>query len=220
MDQMSEKDCMSECEISELCIGFAYNGDLIDGYYGRCYNYGFGLEKDGSLYDDDYDGLVSEWTNYPQPNYTIMGSSVLEKINCYRKRTNECLVDTWSFIDTLDNGEPTLCGPCTVLADEMDHFKTCDAYCAAQEGGLKCIGAWEEVDEECGIISTHDCFTDFGDEVDTSDALCKCVGHNPVDCQGDWSECTSDCELASERTFTVTQEKIGEGSCPPAAPNT
>eukprot|EP00494_Astrolonche_serrata_P022038 UN22293 len=51
-------------------------------------------------------------------------------------------------------------------------YRTCEAYCQAQEDGLECVGAWEEDSETCVKLSQHECDFDFG--VFTSDALCEC----------------------------------------------
>ena len=38
-----------------------------------------------------------------------------------------------------------------------------------------------------------------------------------MDCEGTYSVCTTACELASDRTFTETQAKIGNGKDYPVA---
>eukprot|EP00494_Astrolonche_serrata_P006303 UN06320 len=61
----------------------------------------------------------------------------------------ECNTDTWSDIDDLG-----VCGDCLVLAHDMDDtYRTCDAYCQAQDG-LECVNAWEEA-EGCTKAEEH-----------------------------------------------------------------
>lgn len=82
------------------------------------------------------------------------------------------LCDVTAFVDKKTTCEKQI-GPCTVLANKMDSkYGTCKAYCSAQE--LSCIRAWEESNDRCNIISTHDCDHNFGSY--TSDALCQCTG--------------------------------------------
>eukprot|EP00494_Astrolonche_serrata_P028927 UN29194 len=87
-------------------------------------------------------------------------------------RQGFCRMDQW-------NDVKVLCDGCTSLANNMYAHKTCDNYCAAQEGGMRCVGAWEENSDDCNKIEEHTCDFDFAD-MGTSDALCKCVYKPPV----------------------------------------
>lgn len=73
--------------------------------------------------------------------------------------------------DRLENVERS-CSPdgCRVLADGMRGL-SCQDYCG--RGGYTCRGAWEEVDETCGIRHERQCGQVY---TDTSDMLCEC-GH-------------------------------------------
>lgn len=57
---------------------------------------------------------------------------------------------------------------CKVLASNM-RGKTCDEYCTSN--GRTCVGAWEEVNEDCNIKATITCEQTWGT---TSDLLCEC----------------------------------------------
>jgi hypothetical protein len=53
-----------------------------------------------------------------------------------------CDTALWVDVDNLH------CGGCTVLALLGNHG-SCRKYCAAQQGGLDCVGSWEDADESC-----------------------------------------------------------------------
>jgi len=63
------------------------------------------------------------------------------------------------------------CGGCRVLTDSSSLHPTCNHFCSAQ--GRSCISAAEEVSNDCEILQTYDCNTDFR-ALGTSDALCEC----------------------------------------------
>ena len=58
--------------------------------------------------------------------------------------TTSTACDPYSFSD-LDHD--LVCGPCLVLADNMQSFTNCSAYCEAQ--GLGCVNGWEDYDDDC-----------------------------------------------------------------------
>ena len=100
--------------------------------------------------------------------------------------TTSTACDPYSFSD-LDHD--LVCGPCLVLADNMQSFTNCSAYCEAQ--GLGCVNGWEEYADDCmpyyevGCDTTvawpttsyyyeanpHSYGRGYGG---TSDALCEC----------------------------------------------
>jgi len=76
---------------------------------------------------------------------------------------------------------------CKVLADHM-HERTCHQYCGEQN--LKCVGAWEEHNDGCGVKATLTCDESYPL---TSDLLCECAPGEPPAKQGDpgdlvWSD--------------------------------
>ena len=94
--------------------------------------------------------------------------------------------DPYSFSD-LDHD--LVCGPCLVLADNMQSFMNCSAYCEAQ--GLGCVNGWEEYLDDCAPYYEVGCDTTVGWPTTsyyyeahpngigrwyggTSDALCEC----------------------------------------------
>ena len=77
-----------------------------------------------------------------------------------------CDESTWP-----DKDHDTVCDDCKVLVDNLDDkYGTCKAYC--ETVGRKCVGAWEESQDSCTILSTEDCSHNFG--AYTSDAICEC----------------------------------------------
>eukprot|EP00933_Yihiella_yeosuensis_P042278 TRINITY_DN3682_c0_g2_i1.p1 TRINITY_DN3682_c0_g2~~TRINITY_DN3682_c0_g2_i1.p1 ORF type:complete len:442 (+),score=57.51 TRINITY_DN3682_c0_g2_i1:160-1485(+) len=61
---------------------------------------------------------------------------------------------------------------CKVLADGM-RGRSCNQYCSeSTEADLVCVGAWEEVEEDCNVKMTLSCSDSW---VDTSDLLCECA---------------------------------------------
>ena len=89
-----------------------------------------------------------------------------------------------------------------MLADGMGAlYPTCDAYCAAQTHDtwlglvtLRCVGAWEEVADDCAIAYEIECGTvvDF-----SSDALCECADFTNAIPEEEWGE-TAESEEAME----------------------
>jgi hypothetical protein len=71
------------------------------------------------------------------------------------------------------------CSPdgCRVLATNM-RGRSCSSYCAL--AGYTCIGAWEEVNEDCNVKQTLTC---EDSSVPTSDLICQCAppGSSPKD---------------------------------------
>lgn len=63
------------------------------------------------------------------------------------------------------------CSPdgCTVLASNM-RGQSCSQYCGKK--GFACVGAWEEVNEDCNVKQTLTC---EDSSVPTSDLLCQCA---------------------------------------------
>ena len=74
-----------------------------------------------------------------------------------------------------------MCGECKVLVDNMasTYGGLCDNYCQAL--GLSCIGAWEEDQDTCQILSEQQCSVSMGT---TSDAICECSPENPGESGG------------------------------------
>jgi len=72
--------------------------------------------------------------------------------------------------DNLTHIKGTACGygGCQVLV-EITGYGTCRKYCA--DHLRSCEGAWEETNDNCEILSKHDCDFEFNG---TSDAICRC----------------------------------------------
>jgi hypothetical protein len=60
---------------------------------------------------------------------------------------------------------------CRVLADGYD---TCTDYCAAQQGGLDCVGSWKEESENGDSCVAKDSNRDCPFNWDSSDDICQC----------------------------------------------
>jgi len=54
-----------------------------------------------------------------------------------------------------------------------DEYRTCDAYCADQEDGLLCVGAFEEMRDQCKYAQSYECNQDVFKL--TFDMLCQCT---------------------------------------------
>jgi len=80
------------------------------------------------------------------------------------------------------------CGGCTVLTQSTSTHRTCSAFCAAQ--GRTCVSAFEEVNNNCDVLATYTCDTDFVD-LGTSDALCECSSQPATAPPEDDFECTA-----------------------------
>jgi hypothetical protein len=71
-----------------------------------------------------------------------------------------------------------VCGECKVLVDNFQdtYGGHCTNYCAAL--GMRCVGAWEEVNDTCEEASAESCDHHMhganGDAIITSDAICEC----------------------------------------------
>ena len=61
---------------------------------------------------------------------------------------------------------------CKALVYLKDNYSTCTNFCAAQNGGLTCVGAWEEYSNTCRVKKPLTC-----DDVvrNTSDTICECA---------------------------------------------
>merc|ERR1712151_931609 len=62
------------------------------------------------------------------------------------------------------------CNGCKALVNHQSYGATCDGYCKSQN--LQCLGAWEEVNNDCEAKSWFDCSEPIRD---TSDAICQCI---------------------------------------------
>lgn len=72
-------------------------------------------------------------------------------------------------IDWPDLDHGLVCGECRVLVDRFDSvYFTCDGYCQAV--GRQCVGAWEEVSDDCLVKHGMTC----NQSLATSDAICEC----------------------------------------------
>jgi len=103
--------------------------------------------------------------------------------HCYLMQSCNTISDlaTWRFYEKsfCDNKDCTsgfsnvklMCGGCRVLTESTSLHPTCNDFCSAQ--GRSCISAAEEVSNDCEILQTYDCSTDFS-ALGTSDALCEC----------------------------------------------
>jgi len=65
-----------------------------------------------------------------------------------------CNIASWTnkkHGDASTDAAYSTCGKCTVLISKTtpSTYSTCDAYCAAQQGGLVCAGAWDEILDSC-----------------------------------------------------------------------
>jgi len=80
------------------------------------------------------------------------------------------------------------CGGCIVLTQSTSTHRTCSAFCAAQ--GRTCVSAFEEVNNNCDVLATYTCDTDFVD-LGTSDALCECSLQPAIAPPEDDFECTA-----------------------------
>ena len=79
--------------------------------------------------------------------------------------------------DSIDQGR--ICGECKVLVDnfESTYGGHCTNYCQAL--GMRCVGAWEEVNDTCEEASAESCDHHMhgsdGGAIVTSDAICQCA---------------------------------------------
>ena len=78
-----------------------------------------------------------------------------------------CRVDLWTDIA---GGEVCL-GECTVVAELTSHG-SCNSYCAAQQGGLDCVGSWTDTGNTCTPASGNN---GCDDAPNSSDDICKCA---------------------------------------------
>eukprot|EP00457_Paulinella_chromatophora_P009403 gb/GEZN01009470.1/.p1 GENE.gb/GEZN01009470.1/~~gb/GEZN01009470.1/.p1 ORF type:complete len:373 (-),score=58.77 gb/GEZN01009470.1/:207-1286(-) len=92
----------------------------------------------------------------------------------------ECDSSTWS-----DDAVP--CADdlhCTAYVVGAESHRSCNNYCAAQEHGLTCVAAYEEVDNTC-TTEGEDLGCDFDFYASgTSDMICQCTSeiHEPDNC--------------------------------------
>jgi hypothetical protein len=90
-----------------------------------------------------------------------------------------CKIASWAdkkHGDTTADAAYSTCDTCTVLISTST-YKTCTSYCAAQQGGLVCAGAWDEVLDSCQKKILNDgtspltCASTYSR---SSDFMCKC----------------------------------------------
>ena len=74
-----------------------------------------------------------------------------------------CDATNWKDLD-----KGVVCGPCKGLVRNMMH-RSCNNFCNTI--GRRCVGAWEERNEDCQLKSTESCDHIFSY---TSDAICEC----------------------------------------------
>ena len=105
----------------------------------------------------------------PEGKFTLIHSTLL-----YVKFTlDRCDESNWPEVK--EHGK--VCGDCKVMAKGFNsknyRHSTCEEYCA--NVGLSCIGAWEDKDNSCTVLKTHDCHFNFRKVYGTSDAICQCA---------------------------------------------
>ena len=54
-----------------------------------------------------------------------------------------CDTSLWTSVDN-----DVTCGGCKALV-EIEAYGTCNAYCAAQQNGLECVGSYTDIDDTC-----------------------------------------------------------------------
>ena len=81
-------------------------------------------------------------------------------------RVGSCDETNWP-----DKDHDLVCDECKVLVDNMagTYSGKCDEYCAVL--GKQCVGAWEEKEDTCSVLTPGACSVSFGS---TSDAICEC----------------------------------------------
>eukprot|EP00457_Paulinella_chromatophora_P006481 gb/GEZN01006499.1/.p1 GENE.gb/GEZN01006499.1/~~gb/GEZN01006499.1/.p1 ORF type:complete len:430 (-),score=62.01 gb/GEZN01006499.1/:365-1570(-) len=88
-----------------------------------------------------------------------------------------CSTHTWDVDDKGGSSIAKYCGNCKVLTNAVEIYYTCDYFCAFQSyggfDGHACVGAWEDMEDNCGTLSEHACDFDFR-ELRTSDMICQC----------------------------------------------
>jgi len=90
-----------------------------------------------------------------------------------------CNVSSWTnkkHGDTTAAAPYSTCDTCTVMISTTT-YSTCNAYCAAQQGGLTCAGAWDEVLDSCikkevNGASPLTCSSAYS--FSSNDIMCKC----------------------------------------------
>ena len=91
------------------------------------------------------------------------------------------------------------------------------------EAPVDCVGAWSECQADCGhkrftisvraSASGQGCVARDGDTSRCAPGQGACPPD--VDCEGEWSSCTRNCETAAQRVWLPTVEKSGRGrDCP------
>ena len=105
----------------------------------------------------------------PEGNFTLIHTPFL-----YVKLIlDRCDESSWPEVK--EHGK--VCGDCKVMAKGFNsnnyRYSTCEEYCA--NVGLSCIGAWEDKDNSCTVLKTHDCHFNFRTVYGTSDAICQCA---------------------------------------------
>jgi len=92
-----------------------------------------------------------------------------------------CNIASWTnkkHGDASTDAAYSTCGECTVLISKTtpSTYSTCDAYCAAQQGGLVCAGAWDDVLGSCQqkLVDGSSPLTCASTYTYNSDIMCQC----------------------------------------------
>eukprot|EP00808_Paulinella_micropora_P028148 g17081.t1 len=127
----------------------------------------------------------------------------------------ECNEESW-------DDYVTTCGTCRVLTGSAHSLGSCNWFCGAQQDGLICIGAWEEVDNTCAQSTQYSCGTDFYAQLGTSDMICECASeeNEPDKCsvKPDWDLTSGGphgryCGSCKAVTFTAWKYRTCEKFC-------
>jgi len=86
----------------------------------------------------------------------------------------QCTQSSWT--DIKNNVK---CDDCKALVSSSVH-KSCHDFCQAQEGGLSCVGAFEDLRDTCEHSRTYRCKDDL--RKITADMLCQCAKKESVPC--------------------------------------
>eukprot|EP00808_Paulinella_micropora_P022657 g49216.t1 len=85
----------------------------------------------------------------------------------------DCRVEEWQGFE--DGTNVTVCGMCKAMVPTKD-YPTCRQYCAAQEHGLTCKAAYEDLQNDCNTTQEKElgCDFNFVEELKTTDMICEC----------------------------------------------
>lgn len=106
------------------------------------------------------------------------------------------------------------CDGCKALVKHQSYGSTCDGYCKGQ--GLQCLGAWEEVNNDCETKGWFQCSEPIWG---TSDAICECT----YPCSQTGNACTESkcCGDAADSCFeTAFGTAVCMPSCTPGVDGT